>query len=60
MLYTDIYKTVNAIAEGTFSDKGSKFIAFSYPVSSESEVKKSSAKSTRRIPKRIIIAGRIA
>ncbi|MGB4397972.1 MAG: YigZ family protein [Daejeonella sp.] len=40
MLYTDIYKTVNAIAEGTFSDKGSKFIAFSYPISSESEVKK--------------------
>ena len=33
------YKTILKPAEGLFKDKGSKFLAFAYPVSSEDEVK---------------------
>lgn len=33
------YRTINAPATGEFKEKGSKFLAFAYPVSSESEVK---------------------
>jgi uncharacterized YigZ family protein len=39
MLFDDTYKTISAPAEGLFKDKGSKFIAFAYPISSETEVK---------------------
>lgn len=39
MLFDDTYKTISAPAEGIFKDKGSKFIAFAYPILSESEVK---------------------
>lgn len=39
MLFDDTYKTIEAPAEGLFRDKGSKFIAFAYPLSDESEVK---------------------
>ena len=36
----DKYRTVNAIAEGLYKEKGSRFISFIYPVKSEEEVKK--------------------
>lgn len=39
MLFEDTYKTIEQPAEGTFKDKGSKFIAFAYPVKNEAEVK---------------------
>lgn len=39
MLFNDTYKTISAPAEGIFKDKGSKFIAFAWPILSESEVK---------------------
>jgi uncharacterized YigZ family protein len=39
MLFDDTYKTIDHPAEGTFKDKGSKFIAFAYPLISENEVK---------------------
>jgi uncharacterized YigZ family protein len=39
MLFDDTYKTIESRAEGLFKDKGSKFIAFAYPILSESEVK---------------------
>lgn len=35
----DTYRTLAAPAEGLYKDKGSKFLAFAYPVSSEAEVK---------------------
>lgn len=36
---TDSYKTIAAIAEGTYSEKRSKFLAFAIPVQSVDEVK---------------------
>ncbi len=33
------YRTIQSPAEGHFKDKGSRFLAFAYPVSSESEIK---------------------
>ena len=39
MLFDDTYKTIEQSAEGIFKDKGSKFIAFAYPILSEAEVK---------------------
>lgn len=35
----DTYKTIAAPAEGLFKDKGSKFIAYAFPVTSEDEIK---------------------
>jgi len=39
MLFDDTYKTIESASEGIFRDKGSKFIAYAYPISSEEEVK---------------------
>ena len=39
MLFDDTYLTIAQPCEGVFKDKGSKFIAFVYPIKSENEVK---------------------
>lgn len=39
MLFDDTYKTISVASEGTFRDKGSKFIAYVFPLASESEFK---------------------
>lgn len=39
MLFSDTYKTISTTSEGIFRDKGSKFIAYAYPVRAEEEVK---------------------
>lgn len=39
MLFDDSYKTISGSAEGIFRDKGSKFIAYAYPIRLEEEVK---------------------
>ena len=36
---TDCYKSIAAPSKGIFKDKGSKFLAFAYPVESEEEAK---------------------
>lgn len=36
---SDVYKTIAQPTEGTYKDKGSKFLAFAYPVVSEDEVR---------------------
>lgn len=41
---TDTYKTIAEISEGLYKEKGSKFIAYAYPVSSEEEIKEHIAK----------------
>lgn len=39
MLFEDTYKTIEKPAEGVYKDRGSKFIALAFPVSTEIEVK---------------------
>ncbi len=40
MLFEDTYTTIRQATEGLFKDRGSKFLAFAYPISNELEVKK--------------------
>lgn len=40
MLFDDTYKTISKACQGIFKDRGSKFIAFAYPVTTEEEIKK--------------------
>lgn len=40
MLFDDTYTTIRQATEGLFKDRGSKFLAFTYPLSNEQEVKK--------------------
>lgn len=39
MLFEDTYKTIKAPTEGLFKDRGSKFLAYAYPIEHENEVK---------------------
>lgn len=39
MLFDDTYKTIAAPSEGIFKDRGSKFIAYAFPVTNEEAVK---------------------
>lgn len=39
-LFDNTYRTIAAPAEGIYKDKGSKFIAYAYPVKDEEQVKK--------------------
>ncbi len=40
----DLYKTIQSKSEGLYKEKGSKFIAFAYPMSSEEAIKTEIAK----------------
>src|SRR5215217_2098143 len=39
MLFDDTYKTISAISEGIFRDKGSRFVAYAYPIKTDASVK---------------------
>lgn len=39
MLFEDTYRTIEQPAEGLFRDRGSKFLAFAYPITSDKEIK---------------------
>jgi uncharacterized YigZ family protein len=39
MLFSDTYKTIRTVAKGIHRDKGSRFLAFAIPVSSQDEIK---------------------
>lgn len=39
MLFDDTYRTIESPAEGVFRDRGSKFLAFAYPIIHENELK---------------------
>ncbi len=38
-MFDDTYKTISAPAEGIYKEKGSKFLAFAYPVRTQEEIK---------------------
>lgn len=44
MEYTDIFYTIGAPAEGLYKEKGSKFIAYAFPVSDELQIKEITAR----------------
>ncbi len=39
MLFDDTYRTIAGPAEGLFKDRGSRFLAFAFPVTTEDEIK---------------------
>ena len=39
MEYTDTYKTIGSSSEGLYKEKGSKFIAYAFPVSNEQHIR---------------------
>jgi len=39
MLFDDTYKTIEQPTEGIFRDRGSKFLAYTYPINSENDIK---------------------
>ena len=39
MLFDDTYKTISSASEGIYKEKGSKFIAYAFPVKTEAEIK---------------------
>jgi len=39
MLPDDTYKTISAVSKGSYKEKGSRFLAFVFPVKSEEEIK---------------------
>jgi uncharacterized YigZ family protein len=44
MEVTDTYRTIEVPAEGVYKEKGSKFIAYAFPVSYESQIREISAR----------------
>jgi len=38
-MFEDTFKTIKTQSEGLYKDKGSKFIAFAFPVTNEEQVK---------------------
>ena len=51
MLFDDTYRTIKTPAEGLFKDKGSKFLAFVYPITAETDIKPIIAKLKADHPK---------
>ena len=39
MLFEDTYQTIKTPSEGLFKDRGSKFLAYAYPIEHENEIK---------------------
>ena len=50
MLFSDTYLTIASPAEGIYKDRGSKFLAFAFPVKREEEVKEQLGKLQKEHP----------
>jgi uncharacterized YigZ family protein len=50
-LFDDTYKTIKTLSEGTFRDKGSKFIAYAFPFNDEEDLKEILASVKSEHPK---------
>ncbi|RFZ94439.1 YigZ family protein [Mucilaginibacter conchicola] len=51
MLFDDTYKTISAPVEAIFRDRGSKFLAYAYPINSDADIKPIVAKLKAEHPK---------
>jgi len=51
MLFDDTYRTIEKPAEGMFRDRGSKFLAFAYPVANENDLRNNLAQLKSEHPK---------
>jgi uncharacterized YigZ family protein len=51
MLFEDIYLTIEKSTEAIFRDRGSKFIAYAYPISSDKDIKNIIADLKKENPK---------
>lgn len=51
MLFDDTYQTIKTPSEGLFKDKGSKFLAFAYPITTEADIKSIVSKLKNQHPK---------
>lgn len=51
MLFDDTYKTIARPAEGIFRDRGSKFLGYAYPITSDNDIKPIVAKLKAEHPK---------
>ena len=51
MLFDDTYKTISSPTENIFRDRGSKFLAYAYPVTSDNDIKPIIAKLKAEHPK---------
>lgn len=51
MLFDDTYRTIEKPTEGLFRDRGSKFLAFAYPITAEADIKNILAKLKSEHPK---------
>src|SRR5258705_6714827 len=48
MIPDDVYKTIASMAKGSFRDRGSKFIAEAFPVTTEQEMKKNLSEAKKK------------
>ena len=46
-MFDDTYKTIKGLSQGSYSEKGSKFIALAFPVTTEDEVKQHVAEAKK-------------
>jgi uncharacterized YigZ family protein len=53
MLFDDSYQTIEAGAEGLFKDRGSKFLAYAYPIRSEEDTRPLLAALREQHPKAV-------
>jgi uncharacterized YigZ family protein len=51
MLFEDTYLTIEKASEGTFRDRGSKFMAYAYPITTEQDIKSIVADLKKENPK---------
>lgn len=51
MLFEDTYLTIEKASEGIFRDRGSKFLAYAYPIATEQDIKNIIAELKKENPK---------
>ena len=57
MLFEDTYLTIEKPCEAIFRDRGSKFMAYAYPIKTDQDIKSIIADLKKKTQKPIIIVG---